>query len=168
VRILFVGDIFGRPGRDAVRGWVPSLRRERGIDFAIGNAENAAGGRGLTASTAKELDKAEQDLQQKRAAVEQLKASLSEQKGKVEAARQALAALETARTELLSKKDAISALLLAAKSAEAAANAKLELARAQGFPDSYVFNGTKTDQIAAIGNSVVPQVMAALTRANLG
>jgi len=55
LKILFVGDIFGRPGRDAVRGWVPSLRRERGIDFAIGNAENAAGGRGLTASTAKEL-----------------------------------------------------------------------------------------------------------------
>jgi len=43
-----------------------------------------------------------------------------------------------------------------------------ELARAQGFPDSYIFNGSKTDQIAAIGNSVVPQVMAALTRANLG
>ena len=43
-----------------------------------------------------------------------------------------------------------------------------ELARAQGFPDSYILNGSKTDQIAAIGNAVVPQVMAALTRANLG
>lgn len=43
-----------------------------------------------------------------------------------------------------------------------------ELARAQGFPGSYIFSGSKTDQIAAIGNSVVPQVMAALTRANLG
>ena len=42
-----------------------------------------------------------------------------------------------------------------------------ELARAQGFPDSYIFEGTKADQIAAIGNAVVPQVMAALVRANL-
>ena len=43
-----------------------------------------------------------------------------------------------------------------------------ELASAQGFPADYIFNGSKTDQTAAIGNSVVPQVMAALTRANLG
>lgn len=43
-----------------------------------------------------------------------------------------------------------------------------ELANAQGFPADYIFNGSKTDQTAAIGNSVVPQVMAALTRANLG
>jgi len=43
-----------------------------------------------------------------------------------------------------------------------------ELARAQGFPDSYILEGTKADQIAAIGNAVVPQVMAALTRENLG
>jgi DNA (cytosine-5)-methyltransferase 1 len=43
-----------------------------------------------------------------------------------------------------------------------------ELARAQGFPDSYVLQGTKADQVAAIGNSVVPQVMAALVSANLG
>ena len=43
-----------------------------------------------------------------------------------------------------------------------------ELARAQGFPDSYQLSGSKADQIAAIGNAVVPQVMAALTRANLG
>jgi DNA (cytosine-5)-methyltransferase 1 len=43
-----------------------------------------------------------------------------------------------------------------------------ELARAQGFPDSYRFEGSKADQIAAIGNAVVPQVMAALVAANLG
>lgn len=43
-----------------------------------------------------------------------------------------------------------------------------ELARAQGFPDSYVLEGTKAQQIARIGNSVVPQVAAALVRANLG
>jgi DNA (cytosine-5)-methyltransferase 1 len=43
-----------------------------------------------------------------------------------------------------------------------------ELARAQGFPDSYRLEGTKAEQIARIGNSVVPQVAAAIVRANLG
>lgn len=42
-----------------------------------------------------------------------------------------------------------------------------ELARAQGFPDSYVLTGTKTQQVARIGNSVVPFVAAAIVRANL-
>jgi DNA (cytosine-5)-methyltransferase 1 len=41
-----------------------------------------------------------------------------------------------------------------------------ELARAQGFPDSYKLEGTKTQQIARIGNSVCPQVVEALVRAN--
>ena len=42
-----------------------------------------------------------------------------------------------------------------------------ELARAQGFPDSYVLIGTKEQQIARIGNSVCPQVAEALARANV-
>lgn len=42
-----------------------------------------------------------------------------------------------------------------------------ELARAQGFPDSYLLPGTKTQQVHRIGNSVVPQVAAAVVRANL-
>ena len=41
-----------------------------------------------------------------------------------------------------------------------------ELARAQGFPDSYVLEGTKAEQIARIGNSVVPQIAEAIVRAN--
>jgi DNA (cytosine-5)-methyltransferase 1 len=41
-----------------------------------------------------------------------------------------------------------------------------ELARGQGFPDSYVLTGSKTNQIARIGNSVCPQVAEALVRAN--
>lgn len=41
-----------------------------------------------------------------------------------------------------------------------------ELARCQGFPDTYVLTGTKTQQIARIGNSVCPQVAAAMVRAN--
>lgn len=55
MRILFVGDIFGRPGRESVAHFVPQIRRDAGVDFAIGNAENAAGGRGLTEPTAKAL-----------------------------------------------------------------------------------------------------------------
>lgn len=41
-----------------------------------------------------------------------------------------------------------------------------ELARGQGFPDSYILTGTKTSQVARIGNSVAPQVAEALVRAN--
>ena len=43
-----------------------------------------------------------------------------------------------------------------------------ELARAQGFPDTYLLPGTKTQQVHRIGNSVVPQVAAAVVRANFG
>lgn len=43
-----------------------------------------------------------------------------------------------------------------------------ELARAQGFPDDYVLTGTKTNQVAKIGNSVPPEVVEALVQANLG
>lgn len=42
-----------------------------------------------------------------------------------------------------------------------------ELARAQGFPDSYVLTGTKTSQVARVGNSVCPDVACALVKANL-
>jgi metallophosphoesterase (TIGR00282 family) len=48
VKILFCGDVVGRPGRDAVRKHVPCLRRELDIDLVVVNAENAAGGFGLT------------------------------------------------------------------------------------------------------------------------
>jgi 2',3'-cyclic-nucleotide 2'-phosphodiesterase len=55
VRILAIGDIIGKPGRAAVRELLPGLCREHGIDLVIGNGENAAGGLGLTLSTAREL-----------------------------------------------------------------------------------------------------------------
>jgi hypothetical protein len=55
LRILFVGDIFARPGRTIVHERVPRLLRERKIDLAIANAENAAGGFGLTPQIAEEL-----------------------------------------------------------------------------------------------------------------
>ncbi|MBI2853248.1 MAG: TIGR00282 family metallophosphoesterase [Chloroflexi bacterium] len=55
MKILAIGDIVGSPGRRAVTRLVPELRRERGIDFVIANAENAAGGFGVTPETAREI-----------------------------------------------------------------------------------------------------------------
>lgn len=48
MKLLFIGDIVGRPGRDIVAVLVPKMRAERGIDFVIANAENAAAGAGIT------------------------------------------------------------------------------------------------------------------------
>lgn len=55
MRILFIGDIFGRPGRTIVHNRLPELLRERGVDLLIANAENAAGGFGLTPQIAEEF-----------------------------------------------------------------------------------------------------------------
>jgi len=55
MRILFLGDVVGRAGRDAVAQELPRLREQLKIDFAIVNAENAAGGFGITREVANEL-----------------------------------------------------------------------------------------------------------------
>jgi metallophosphoesterase (TIGR00282 family) len=55
VRILFVADVFGAPGRRAVETRLPGLRAELGADFCIVNGENAAAGRGITAKLADKL-----------------------------------------------------------------------------------------------------------------
>jgi len=55
VKVLFIGDIMGSPGRMAVRQLLAGLVQSRGIEFVIANAENAAGGKGLTPAVAKEL-----------------------------------------------------------------------------------------------------------------
>ncbi|GIX06434.1 MAG: metallophosphoesterase [Candidatus Poribacteria bacterium] len=56
MKILFIGDIVGRPGRRAVREGLPLLQERYGpFDLVLANAENAAGGNGLTAALAKEL-----------------------------------------------------------------------------------------------------------------
>ena len=55
MRILAIGDVIGRPGRRALRSLLPGLRLEFQLDVAIANAENAAGGKGLTLATANEL-----------------------------------------------------------------------------------------------------------------
>lgn len=53
--ILAIGDIIGRPGRRAIQAILPALRRQYGVEMVIANAENAAGGLGLTPSTVHEL-----------------------------------------------------------------------------------------------------------------
>src|SRR5437763_2610397 len=55
MRILFVADVFGAPGRRAVEARLPSLRSELAVDFCVVNGENAAAGRGITAKLADRL-----------------------------------------------------------------------------------------------------------------
>jgi len=55
IRILFLGDIVGEPGRKAVIEHLPLLRKELNLDFIIVNGENAAGGRGITPRIAIDL-----------------------------------------------------------------------------------------------------------------
>ena len=53
--ILFIGDVVGKPGRQAAARWLPEIIASRRVDLVIANAENAAGGLGATKSTLKEL-----------------------------------------------------------------------------------------------------------------
>ena len=55
MKILAIGDIIGKPGRNAVKEVLPGLCGEYDIDLVVGNGENAAGGLGLTPGTADEL-----------------------------------------------------------------------------------------------------------------
>lgn len=55
VRILFVGDVVGKPGRHTLRRRLPELRRTYAPDLVVVNVENAAGGVGLTPPTAREF-----------------------------------------------------------------------------------------------------------------
>jgi len=62
MRILFIGDIVGPPGVDFVQKAVPLLRRAEEIDLVVANAENAAGGSGLTAKLFRRILHAGVDL----------------------------------------------------------------------------------------------------------
>ncbi|MFC1934594.1 TIGR00282 family metallophosphoesterase [Chloroflexota bacterium] len=53
--VLAIGDIIGKPGRQAVNELLPGLRQQYGLDMVIANGENVAGGLGLTSTTAIEL-----------------------------------------------------------------------------------------------------------------
>lgn len=55
MRILFIGDIVGEPGRHAVRELIPKIDKKEKLDFVIANGENVAGGSGITPALAEEL-----------------------------------------------------------------------------------------------------------------
>ena len=55
MKLLFIGDIVGSPGRKAVRELVPRLRAELGLGAVVANGENSAGGSGITPKTASEI-----------------------------------------------------------------------------------------------------------------
>jgi 2',3'-cyclic-nucleotide 2'-phosphodiesterase len=55
MKILFIGDIVGKPGRRAIRELLPGIIEEHRIDFVIANCENAAAGFGVTAEIVEEL-----------------------------------------------------------------------------------------------------------------
>ena len=57
MKLLFVGDVVGRPGRRAVASQLADLIDRHGIDFTIVNVENAAGGYGITPEILAELDR---------------------------------------------------------------------------------------------------------------
>jgi len=55
MKILFIGDVVGQPGREAIKQLLPGIKKEYRLDFVIANAENAAGGSGVTAKVMQEL-----------------------------------------------------------------------------------------------------------------
>lgn len=62
MRVLFIGDIFGKPGRRVLQELFHGLMHEQNIDFCIANVENAAGGFGITPQIADELLRSGIDL----------------------------------------------------------------------------------------------------------
>jgi metallophosphoesterase (TIGR00282 family) len=62
MKVLFVGDVVGKPGRQAVAALLPAIKTERGIDLVVVNGENAAGGAGLTGEIAREIQHAGADV----------------------------------------------------------------------------------------------------------
>jgi metallophosphoesterase (TIGR00282 family) len=62
MRLLFIGDVVGRPGREALAAAMPELRAERMPDLVVVNGENVAGGVGITKETAEEVFAAGADV----------------------------------------------------------------------------------------------------------
>lgn len=58
MRILCIGDIVGKPGRQAIFDFLPKIKEELAIDFVVANAENSAGGSGITKNMADYLTRA--------------------------------------------------------------------------------------------------------------
>jgi 2',3'-cyclic-nucleotide 2'-phosphodiesterase len=55
LRLLFIGDVIGKPGRRALTALVPGLRREYSLDMVVANGENSAGGLGITPEIVEEF-----------------------------------------------------------------------------------------------------------------
>ena len=55
MKLLFVGDVFGQPGREALLRWLPGFRKQHALDFVIVNGENVANGAGITSRLALKL-----------------------------------------------------------------------------------------------------------------
>lgn len=55
MRILFVGDVVGKPGRNAALGLIPALRKKQQVDVVVVNCENASGGKGISPDVADSL-----------------------------------------------------------------------------------------------------------------
>jgi metallophosphoesterase (TIGR00282 family) len=62
MRLLFCGDIVGRPGRDAIAAHLPGLRQSLDLDFVVANGENAASGFGITEKICNQLFEAGVDV----------------------------------------------------------------------------------------------------------
>ena len=62
MRVLFIGDVVGSPGRRALSALLPALRAELKLNVIVANGENAAAGRGLTHKTAGEMFSAGVDI----------------------------------------------------------------------------------------------------------
>src|ERR1035438_2449007 len=62
VKLLFIADIVGQPGRRAVKELVPQLRQQHGLSLVVANGENSAGGSGITVNTAQEIFAAGVDI----------------------------------------------------------------------------------------------------------
>jgi calcineurin-like phosphoesterase len=62
MRLLFIGDVVGKPGREGLAAAMPGLRAERMPDLIVVNGENAAGGVGITEETAAQIFEAGADV----------------------------------------------------------------------------------------------------------
>lgn len=62
MRLVFIGDIVGNPGRKLLNQVLPELRKEKGIDFCVANGENSSGGNGITYGSATEIFEAGIDV----------------------------------------------------------------------------------------------------------
>ena len=62
LRLLFIGDIVGQPGRKIIKSKLSAFREAHQVDFCVANAENVSGGSGITKSNARELLKSGVDV----------------------------------------------------------------------------------------------------------